>query len=167
MVRKNLARKAASEREAVAKELHKLQALNSGDADPHIQELRKNFEVLLAGHNEMVEASNRNAEAYSKAFQHLDLRVGALQLALDDVVRDLRSVQHTKVISHVPGLAEKVDWPAYIKARLYAIKVEMAKAQEGAKLQEAPVAAPEDSIEETSMDVVFGGQDEVQAQQSG
>ena len=167
VVAKRLEKLAKKERTEVAKEVTKLQQLAAGDADPHIQQLYRQFKELLDGHNHAVTGFNQNFQAYSKAIQHLDARLSALMMVVDDLVSGgvdnvTRLVDDEKEGGSLGG----VHWEAYIRLHISKIKEQLAAQQAQA------AAATESAEEETPLarpgDHIFGGDDhEIQPEQPG
>lgn len=176
----------------MAKEVHKLQQLNDGDTNPHIQQLSANISGLYDAHNELVTACNANWRLYSDQIQHLDIRVGAAYSALQDLVDSLAlaglaslSESDTAFIgkllvvrSELEGVQKaRVDWATYMKNHMEVVQVELQRVHalresigETAKLplgeELSPLVTPkveEDTVDEP--DTVFGG-DHEQAQQA-
>lgn len=157
VVAKRLESQVRKERTKVAKEITKLQQLAAGDHDPHIQQLNANIQELLKGHNAAVSGFNQNFLAYSKAIQHIDVRIGALMLVIDDLVKG--------GVADVTRKEEGggVHWEAYIKHHINKLK-EQLEAQAAQQAAEAPT--DDESALAQPGDVVFGGDDhEVQPEQ--
>ena len=170
-VQKAMARAQEKERARVAVHISRLQQLNKGDQDPHIQKLYQQVDLLVQGHNELATACNTNWKGFSDSIQHLDSRVGAMMLVLDDIVRDgVEGV--TRLDALALGLHESaehpqlggVHWPGYIRTYLKRVEAELAelKARHQAAAQKEPfdpLITP--TTEETEPEeVVFGGKDE-------
>lgn len=173
-VKKVLARQQAKERAKVAQEIHKLQQLDAGDKNPHVQEVKQQLALVVKGHNELVEAYNRNWQGFGQSIQHLDSRVGAMSLVLDDIVRG--GIENVTKLSPVDlGLHEAaehptvggVHWPGYIKMYLKQVEAELAllKDKHASEAQQTepfdPLITPEDDADESAdySDVTFGGKD--------
>jgi len=120
----------------VAKEVHKLQQLNDGDSNPHIQELKAHHNELVKSHNSLVEAFNLNNQKFSNIQQQLDIRLGAAYSAVQDLVDSLEAVgsgyvSFVRTIPEVgdPKSARRVDWQAYIQQHIETLQVELARIQ--------------------------------------
>lgn len=175
-VQKALARKQEKERVKVAGHIHHLQQLDAGDKNPHIQELKQQVRLLVDGHNEFVTAYNNNVAGYGNALQHLDIRVGALCIVLDDIMRGgLDNVTRYTAID-TNNVADPsvggVHWAGYM--RMYVKKMEEDLAKLKAQQETAqvvpfdPLITPSTSEEtEDGNDVVFGGKDENGEDSSG
>lgn len=171
-VQKALQRQQEKERAKVAGHVLKLQQLQAGDQSPHIQQINQQLDQLVKGHNELANAYNTNWTNFANSIQHLDARVGAMQLVLDDIVRT--GIQEvTKLDAEALGLHEGaehpqlggVHWPGYIRTYLKKVEAELALLkQQGEQAQAAPFdplltpEAPEAEAE--TDDVVFGGKDD-------
>lgn len=176
----------------MAKEVHKLQQLSEGDANPHFQQLAIQHNQLVKGHNELVEAFNRNNQNFSNIQQQLDIRLGAAYSAVQDLVDSLQAVRNGKAASYVSLVhmvdavdvegkpTSRVDWPKYIQQHIDTLQVELARiqAEKGAldegsdsleelatSLGTSPLITPEGAEEEVEEEpaTVFGG-DHAQAQ---
>ena len=136
-VKKVLERQQAKERAKVAQELLKLQQLDAGDKNPHVQELKQQLALVVKGHNELVTAYNSAWQGFGQSIQHLDSRVGAMALVLDDLMRG--GIDNVTKLSAVDlGLHEAaehptvggVHWPGYIKMYLKQVEAELATLKE-------------------------------------
>lgn len=180
-VQKALARAQEKERAKVAVHLDRLSKLNEGDNDPHMQELRRQMQLLVDGHNNLVTAYNTNLQNFGNSIQHLDARVGAIFIVLDDIVK--RGISDVTTLGPIDlGIHEGVEhpqlggvhWAGYI--RMYMKKVEedlallkqqqqeaAAAVQDSAVPQAEPfdplITPEEEPTEDDSNDVVFGGKD--------
>lgn len=174
VVQRNLARSQAKERSKIAKEVSKIQSLNAGDKDPHIQQLYKNFQELLDGHNALVEAFNANVKGYNNQISHLDMRLGAAYSVIQDMY-DGTAV--TKVVQIEGTDKARIAWPVYIENYLDTVRKEMERLDveraanqvavvPSAEAEESPLFTPvtPDEHDESKPDTVFGG-DHVQTQQ--
>lgn len=177
-VQKALARAQEKERAKVAVHINRLQQLEAGDKNPHIQQLTEQMQRLVDGHNNLVAAYNTNWKNLTNSIQHLDSRVGAMALVLDDIVRGgIENVTKLSVIESPDGSPEHrsvggVHWPGYIRMYLKQVEaeLEMLKEQQQAEAEAtqaaaAPQAEPFDPLitppeDQTEDDVVFGGKDE-------
>lgn len=169
-----LQRQQEKERAKIAKEVDKLQQLNAGDSNPHIQQLQSNLSELTKHHNELVDAFNSNNRNYNNQLQHLDMRLGAAYSVLQDMF-DGNVQSRTMQVEGVDKTL-RIDWPAYIENYLETVRAEVAKqlaAEKEAAVQTAPVEVLEESPlitplvdepESDEPDTVFGG-DHVQTQQ--
>lgn len=171
-VQKALLRQQEKERARVAGHVLKLQQLQAGDQSPHIQQINKQLELLVRGHNELAEAYNKNWQGFANSIQHLDSRVGAIMLVLDDIARGgLEEV--TKLDAEALGLhkgAEHpqlggVHWPGYIHTYLKKVEAELEQYKKQAEaaqtVQFDPLITPPTVEDEPDTDdVVFGGKDE-------
>lgn len=164
-VAKIQARALVKEREKVAVEVHRLRQLEEGDKNPHIQELRKQVSVLLAGHNELVTKFNSNAQGMAQSIQHLDARVGAMMFVLDDIVRGGVGNVSTMSAMEAPSPGHRtvggVHWQGYI--HMYLKQLEMELEELRAKNEAAgaePLRTPEAEAIEDDEPVVFGGKDD-------
>lgn len=166
VIQRNLERQAERERKKVAVEIRKVQRLETGDNDPHIQGLQSQINQLLEGHNRLndghnslVGAHNTNFDVYSKAMTHLDARLGALVLAVDDLVLGLAKVSSAFVENVTRGEDGRVHWRAYIKHYLDNVKSELERQgdQQTAAQVRDPLLTPEEEAPLTTNDVVFGG----------
>lgn len=167
-VKKAMERQQEKERAKVALHIKKLQDLDEGDKNPHIQELKEQLRLVVKGHNELVEAYNRNWQGFGNSIQHLDSRVGAIAMVLDDLVRGgidniskLGSLEASSIDHPTVG---GVHWPGYIKMYLKQVEEELAelKAKHSAAPQTEPfdpLITPEGEDQTESDDVVFGGKD--------
>ena len=169
VAQRNLARQVAKERKKVAVEVNKLQLLTQGDQNPHIQQLIKQYNQLLEGHNELVKAFNANHQVYSNSLQHLDARVGATRLVIDDLVAglskyapDCLSELTRQSVDGAVALGG-VHWLAYIKHYLDTVKKELEKAQQEAS-SAGSLITPE--VEPNGDDVVFGGTEDTDVEVS-
>jgi hypothetical protein len=171
LVQKALARQQEKERAKVAVHIKNLQDLDAGDKNPHIQELKQQLQLVVNGHNDLVTAYNQNWHGFGASIQHLDSRVGAIALVLDDLMRggldnvsklgplDAPSPDHPTVGG--------VHWAGYIKMYLnqVALELEEIKVQRAAAEAASPVhfdpliTPPEIQTEDDANDVVFGGKD--------
>lgn len=108
--------------------------------------LHRQVALLTKGHNDLVEAYNARTKTFMESFQQLDLRVGAMQLVLDDMVQ-------SSVTTIEKDGKKVVHWEAY---QLYYQKLlsESLMALKGASSEEKLIT-PE--VPEASEDVVFGG----------
>jgi len=168
-VKKALARQQEKERAKVATHIKRLQDLDAGDKNPHIQQLNQQLQLVVKGHNELVEAYNANWQGFGNSIQHLDSRVGAISLILDDLVRG--GVDNISKLSalEAPSLQHRsvggVHWPGYIKMYLTQVNEELeelkAKHASAAPQTEPfdPLITPEGETESADDDVVFGGKD--------
>lgn len=175
----------------MAKEVHKLQQLNEGDSNPHIQELKAHHNELVVAHNNLVEQFNTNFDNFNKICQQLDVRLGAAYSAMQDLVDSLEGVGagYTSCVHTVSAgasieakSARRIDWPKYIQQHIDTLQVELAriKAEKEAlentgaieqlagqlDQQESPLITPEvteEAAEEDEPATVFGG-DHAQAQ---
>lgn len=170
-VKKVLARQQAKERAKVAQEIHKLQQLDEGDKNPHVQELKQQLSLVVKGHNELVTAYNNAWQGFGQSIQHLDSRVGAMALVLDDLVRG--GIDNVSKLSPLEAPTPEhptvggVHWPGYIKMYLTQVEAELAALKESHS-SEAPQTAPfdplitpEGDVDESAdySDVAFGGKD--------
>lgn len=169
-----LKRQSDKERTKVAKELHKLQQLGAGDLNPHIQQLRLESKNTRDGLNNLIQAFNTNFQSYGGAMQHLDARLGALSLVVDDIVSSLAASgvalpELTVVQNEAKTL---VHWEAYLKHYIDNVRAELlARAAAAAEAEQKvgatpggeepaildPLFTPEAPEESTHTDVVFGG----------
>lgn len=173
-IQKALARRQEKERAKVAGHIKHLQDLDAGDKNPHIQELKQQLALVIKGHNELVTAYNTNWRGFGASIQHLDSRVGAIALVLDDIVRG--GVDNVTKLSAVDlGLHDAaqnpkvggVHWPGYIKMYLDQVTAELAILKEQREQQglDAPQTKPFDPLitpeeePDDDNDVVFGGKD--------
>ncbi len=184
-VNKSLQRQAAKERSRVAKEVVKLQALQSGDRDPHVQELYQQLNALVTAHNDLVVGTNQNFALYNNSIQQLDARLGAAFSAVQDIVDSLGQAGKNGVSSYTTSLrttvvavdgveSVRVDWPSYIKDHLDMVKAEMLRLQADKEAIESNLKTTEETLftpptkadAESDEDepTVFGG-DHAQAQQ--
>lgn len=109
----------------MAKEVHKLQQLNVGDTNPHVQQLRQNYVELATAHNNLVDAFNKNFNIWNGVIANMDERVGALTL-----------------LGEVLGAAAQLPPLEY-----YLQQYKKAVAEEAAKIQAAQAALGVDSGE--------------------
>lgn len=169
-VKKVLARQQEKERAKVAVHINRLQQLNAGDQNPHLQQLKEQLQLVVTGHNELVEAYNRNWQGFGNSIQHLDSRVGAIAMVLDDLVRggieNISKLGPLEASSSDHPTVGGVHWPGYIK--MYVKQVEAELAELKAKHESAapqtqpfdPLITPEGEEESAEVDdVVFGGKD--------
>lgn len=171
-VKKALARQQEKERAKVAVHIKKLQDLDAGDKNPHMQELKQQLQLLVNGHNDLVNAYNQNWHSFGASIKHLDSRVGGIVLMLDDLIRG--GVDNVSKLGPLDlGLHEAaehpalggVHWPGYIKMYVNKVEAELAALKEK-HASEAPQVVPFDPLitpegEESpeDADVVFGGKD--------
>jgi len=169
----------------VAKEVHKLQQLSEGDANPHIQELKAHYNGLAQAHNELVEAFNNNHRQYSQIQQQLDIRLGAAYSVIQDVVDSLGAVgkESSSYVSkvHVTAATDplgvgRVDWQKYLQQHIETLQVELSRIQaekqsldenkldslekleEHLQQQNSPLITPEpEASEDEEPATVFGG----------
>ncbi len=173
VMEKALLRRQVKEREKVAEHVHRLQQLKAGDESPHIQDLNRQMAALLKGHNELVTAFNGNIRGFADSIQHLDSRVGALAMVLDDLVRKGPEGILTLPASDLKNAGPDhpavggVHWPKYISMYLKQIEGELQQLrerQDAAKaVQLDPLITPPELVDEDEEPVVFGGkEDDVQ-----
>lgn len=143
----------------MAREVNKLQLLSRGDQDPHIQQLLKNYTELANSHNNLVTAFNKNFSIWNGVIANLDTRVGALSLALQEVL----------VKQQFPPLDHYVlEYQKLVAAE--SLKIQEAQAALGASAAEfqdgVPLAPPDPLItppaaevpeDEDEVDSDFGG----------
>lgn len=162
-VAKIQARALAKERKKVAGEVLKLQQLEAGDRDPHIQELRSQVQALLKGHNELVTKYNDNTKGMSQAIQHLDARVGAMMFVLDDIVRggitNVTKLSPLEAPSPDHRTVGGVHWQGYVHMYLKQLELELDELRAKSEAPELLVT-PEPEETEDDEPVVFGGKDD-------
>lgn len=172
-VKKALARAQEKERAKVAVHLNRLQQLQEGDQNPHIQKLVQQINLLVEGHNNLATACNANWKGFADSIQHLDARVGAIAQVLDDIVKGgIENVTRLSAIESPDGNPENpmvggVHWPGYIKMYIDRVTTELAELKARQQAQaESEQAEPFDPLitpkqeEAEPEDVVFGGKDE-------
>lgn len=174
-VKKVLARQQAKERVKVAEHIHKLQQLDAGDKNPHLQELKQQLQLVVNGHNDLVNAYNSNWAGFGNSIQHLDSRVGAIALVLDDLMRG--GLENVSKLSSIEAPTPDhptvggVHWPGYIKMYLKQVEAELAllKEQHSSAAPQAepfdPLITPTPEELEHSGDVVFGGKDDTDGEE--
>lgn len=165
----------------------KLQALQAGDKDPHIQELYAQHNKLLEAHNALVTGTNNNFSIYNRSIQELDSRIGAVFSVVQDIVDSIEDATKASSDDYLVRLTRttvkvgdvesvRVDWMHYINNHIALVKAEIAKLQEAQRAIEAKLVAETEPLitpqasEETAPEgdedepVEFGG-DHAKAQQ--
>lgn len=142
-VAKNLQERANRERIRVAGEIVKLQRATASQSPVTPADLTPLYDHL----NRLTEVHNRNSQAFGAGIQHLDARVGAMMLYLDDLARGVE-------VKREDG---GVGWEHYLTLYIEQIKQVQDKAAAGEPT--APVAEDQDT---GYNDVTFGGVDDVQ-----
>lgn len=163
VVASKLKRQSDKERKKVAREIVKIQQLGAEGTNPQLEQLRLEGSSTRSSLNELIAAFNGNSQAYSGAFQHIDARIGAVMLVLDDLTASL-----TTSGVMLPELTTKVDepsgrtvvfWEAYIKHYIDNVRKEL-EARAAAASAAPPLYTPEaEQTESNNLDVVFGGND--------
>ncbi len=103
--------------------------------------------LLTDGHNNLVKAYNQNTQAFVESFAQLDTRVGAIQLAIDDLVMN-------SVTTIQKDGRKVVHWEAY---QLYYQKIlaeQIAAVRSPVSEEKLITPVPQDTSDD---DVVFGG----------
>jgi hypothetical protein len=178
-VKKALARAQDKERARVAVHIDRLQQLQAGDQNPHIQKIFQQINLLVEGHNSLATACNANWKGFGDSIQHLDARVGAIAQVLDDLVRGgIPNITTLSALESPDGKFDNpmvggVHWPGYIKMYIDRVTVELAelKARHQAQAEASQAGATEQTEpfdplitpnqeEAEPEDVVFGGKDE-------
>jgi hypothetical protein len=127
------------------------------------QQLKDQVELNRKEHGELVEAFNKNFRTYTDAFQHLDTRIGALMLVLNDIVELLHhshsldeNILTTTVVksagsnSSIGEDRHQPHWEAYIKFYLKLIQASSA---------DSTINSVDDSQDSQDyQEVVFGGE---------
>lgn len=118
------------------------------------QSFVQQFFLLQRGHNELVEAYNKNNVAYRQVLQHLDARIGMIMMAQDDQVRG-----ELKVIE-ADG-KKSVNWPVYFEEYKAIVQADEIKRQKAVEEKtngngESPLVTPEPPPAEETV-VEFGG----------
>ena len=145
VVAKKLERQSVKERVKVAKEIHKLQQASQSTQQKLIDEINSAFSQV-----------NRSLQSFGAAIQHIDARQGAIMLVVSDLV--LRGAADVTLTEDRTA----VHWEAYIKHYIDNVRKDLELRADAAKLQEQ-LATPEVPAEEpTHIDVVFGGESNVQ-----
>lgn len=169
VVARRLQRQTEKERAKVAKALHSLQQTKALAESPAGAELTQQLELLRQSHNQLVESHNALVKNYGNSLQHLDMRLGAVVLVIDDLVKGGAGNVTRAVDANSDSAEPGVYWEAYIKHYLAKLKAEIdAARKEQAAAEGSPLITPaeEGSTEET--DVVFGGdQKHVEASSPG
>jgi hypothetical protein len=117
------------------------------------------FQLLSTAHNELVNIYNKNTRAMQQAMQHLELRINALRLVVDDLVAGDVTLLPGSHVDFDPARA-KVHWLGYHEYALKQMKEELAQVQaDTAAVKEANVETlfSEPNQDAGSADVVFGG----------
>jgi hypothetical protein len=119
-VKKFLERRVKKERRKVAAAVLDLQHARAQDPEMAVaQSLTARLDRLESSHNEQAEVLNQNLAAFRAALQHLELRINAIQLVVDDVVADDLTLLDTALPRRVP------HWVAYQYTALQNIKREL------------------------------------------
>lgn len=124
VVQRSLARSQAKSEKRVAREVSKLQSLNAGDKDPHIQQLYANMQSLLKGHNDLVDHSNRNFQIYNNSFAQLDARIAALSMVAQELVDRSGLVKPAPLAADSLALDAEgnIRWEHYFQKHVAAVK---------------------------------------------
>jgi hypothetical protein len=167
VLKKKLERQQVRERAKVARHVASLQQLNDADQNPAILELRRQCEANRRGCNELINAFNKNFRTYTDAIQHMDARMGAMMLVINDLTELLRlsdMLDETILTTmEVPSMGEQGAevirrqpfWEGYISSYLNLLKVAADSKQNSAPLVESVA----DESDNDYADTTFGGED--------